>query len=917
MKRMLFLLKSTNLQTPVAAMLKRNVHRAAKKSVNRVWLFSFSLLLFCNTWTPTAAQTSASTIRLHSMPADHHSLPDEGAIILLNSDAFLGEKMQWQIPKGDEFAIHAQTAVCGDFIVDPSEGCDDGNTASGDGCSGTCNVEPGYACPGGNTCFHVIYVKADAVGANNGTSWANAYTDLQTAINASYLGWIWVAKGTYYPTTGTDRSATFSLKNNVAIYGGFNGTETMLSQRNVTANVTILSGDIDKNNTLDNGNSYHVVTGSGTNNTALLDGFTITAGNANGSFPNEDGGGMFNETGSPTVTNCTFFGNNADNVGGGMLNSNNSSPTIIYCTFLGNTADRAGGGMFNTDSSSPTLTNCNFSGNTVVDFGSGGGMFNTDSSSPTLTNCNFSGNTVGDFGSGGGMYNADNSPTLNNCTFSGNSANNGNGGGMYNIRSLPILNNCTFSGNSAESGGGGGMINNEDSSPILTNCTFSGNSAELGGGIVNGFNCSPILTNCIIWNNRENGSTTTTTASIFNSGSNPTISYSLIANSGGSGGSWQSALGTDGGNNKDVDPLFVTPIDFTMTPPPTTAGNLRLLPTSPAINMGNNAAVPADTKDVDDDGNVMEPTPDLDLNDRIVGASVDMGAFEFPCITPAGTISSNVNAICAGESVELTFTATVGAGPFDIVVNGTAYNDVVSGSVFATLTEGTAFTGTSDFTLTAITDNNGCLATGLSQKITVTVNPLPTASISQTNSPICSGQNAEFVLSGTPNAEVTYTINGGGSQTVNLDANGEATVTVNNATANQTLNLVSVKNTSTNCSQNLNGSATVIVNQPATVEAGNAQTICQTKTVNLLTIGASIGGGASAGVWSTSGDGTFTGGTAFGSATAYVPGTNDKKLGAVILTLTTTDAGVCPNVADQVQIKILKVDCGAFPWNGN
>lgn len=110
----------------------------------------------------------------------------------------------------------------------------------------------------------------------------------------------------------------------------------------------------------------------------------------------------------------------------------------------------------------------------------------------------------------------------------------------------------------------------------------------------------------------------------------------------------------------------------------------------------------------------------------------------------------------------------------------------------------------------------------------------------------------------------------------------------------------------------------VNVNQPATAEAGNGQTICLTKTVNLTTIGASIGGGASAGTWSTSGDGTFTGGTAFGAATAYVPGTNDKKLGTVTLTLTTTNAPAgCPNVSDQVVIKILKVDCGAFPWNGN
>ncbi|MBK7871803.1 MAG: hypothetical protein IPJ74_14555 [Saprospiraceae bacterium] len=91
------------------------------------------------------------------------------------------------------------------------------------------------------------------------------------------------------------------------------------------------------------------------------------------------------------------------------------------------------------------------------------------------------------------------------------------------------------------------------------------------------------------------------------------------------------------------------------------------------------------------------------------------------CLTvnaiPAGTISSNFSAICAGESIELTFTATVGVGPFDIVVNGTAYNDVVNGSVFATLSPNS----NTDYTLTQITDNDGCIVANLSQAISITV----------------------------------------------------------------------------------------------------------------------------------------------------------------------------------------------------
>jgi hypothetical protein len=101
------------------------------------------------------------------------------------------------------------------------------------------------------------YVNASAAGGN-GTSWACAFNDLQQALAASDAGdEIWVAKGTYKPTTGTDRTASFAMKNGVAIYGGFNGTETAQNQRNRATNVTILSGDIGTPN--DNSdNSYHV-----------------------------------------------------------------------------------------------------------------------------------------------------------------------------------------------------------------------------------------------------------------------------------------------------------------------------------------------------------------------------------------------------------------------------------------------------------------------------------------------------------------------------------------------------------------------------------------------------------------------------------------------------------------------------------
>jgi hypothetical protein len=139
----------------------------------------------------------------------------------------------------------------------------------------------------------VRYVKADSTStsttANFGASWDTAYPDLQMALAAAQSGdEIWVAAGTYKPTTGTDRTVSFVMVTGVGIYGGFAGTETARSQRDWSAHATILSGDIGTIGTATD-NSYHVVVGA---NGAVLDGFTITGGCANGSGINENGGGM-------------------------------------------------------------------------------------------------------------------------------------------------------------------------------------------------------------------------------------------------------------------------------------------------------------------------------------------------------------------------------------------------------------------------------------------------------------------------------------------------------------------------------------------------------------------------------------------------------------------------------------------------
>ncbi|MFC1976187.1 NPP1 family protein, partial [Chloroflexota bacterium] len=137
----------------------------------------------------------------------------------------------------------------------------------------------------------IRYVDADATGFNNGTSWMNAYTDLQEALTAAQsCDEIWVAAGTYKPTTGTDRGISFQLKSGLALYGGFAGNETSRDQRDWEANPTILSGDIGNSGDIAD-NSYHVVSAVNIAACGILDGFTISGGVADGEFDTMRGGG--------------------------------------------------------------------------------------------------------------------------------------------------------------------------------------------------------------------------------------------------------------------------------------------------------------------------------------------------------------------------------------------------------------------------------------------------------------------------------------------------------------------------------------------------------------------------------------------------------------------------------------------------
>ncbi len=224
------------------------------------------------------------------------------------------------------------------------------------------------------TGYPVVFVNAAATGANNGTSWQDAYTDLQTALSSSVPRDIWVAEGTYRTSQGTtsqDRNISFVLKNGVRLYGGFPASgNPVFADRKPHAHRTILLGRLPNNSP-----AWHVATAPNTNASAVLDGFVITGGRAYGAPGNRDnvGGGIYISAGSPSIANCQFVDNHAL-VGGAMMCENNSSPTFINCTFAGNTATVGGaaGGAGYTSGGNPRFLNCTFAGNSAV---TGGALF--------------------------------------------------------------------------------------------------------------------------------------------------------------------------------------------------------------------------------------------------------------------------------------------------------------------------------------------------------------------------------------------------------------------------------------------------------------------------------------------------------------------------------------------------------------
>lgn len=313
-----------------------------------------------------------------------------------------------------------------------------------------------------------VYIDASRTsGANNGSSWANAYTRFQDGVNAAADGdSVFVAKGTYQPAL----NASFSLKDGVKTFGGFAGTETSLSQRILSAaNASILRGN--GNRVMYNNEVY-----DGT----VLEGFTIS----NGYYTAwaDGGAGICNIYSSPVISYCTFSFNTAENNAGGgsggAIYNYGSSPTISNCVFNNNQSSGAGAAICNFVQSGPQIISCSFYNNYAkTNGGAIASFYGEENDHVDILNSVFSNNTAVGYGSA--VYNNSVAATITNCTFANNTTNKGASGGTVAADTWGLgMNNSIIWGNNS------GIIDVNSSEPYVYSCLIQGGYAA-GEDILN------------------------------------------------------------------------------------------------------------------------------------------------------------------------------------------------------------------------------------------------------------------------------------------------------------------------------------------------------------------------------------------------------------------------------------------------
>ena len=674
----------------------------------------------------------------------------------------------------------------------------------------------------------VIYVRAGATGANTGTSWTDAYTSLQTALSAAVSSdEIWVAAATYKPTPGTDRTLSFAMKNGVGIYGGFAGTESARGQRDPVINVTILSGDIGTLS-IATDNSHHVVTADATvTASGVLDGFTITGGQADGAGPVHDrGAGIYTDGGNPSIARCVLSGNFAGNRGGGVRVASGSA-TLTACVFQSNSASSAGGGLSAGAVVSVSLKDCVFRGNSVGNTTGGGAIEASDNTS--ATNCLVAGNSP----NGIVFFQGNNS--FVNCTVTGNFGY----GAAFFAPGNSIANSIlwgdgvgeVFLGPSADVAitysdvqGGFGGTGNIASNPLFVN--QAGGDLRLGSG-------SPAVdagSNALV-----PGGTATDVAGLPRFFDDP--------------GAPNTGSGTpplvDMGAHERVPLAVSSPASQTVCAG--AAASFSVTATGPApltyrwrkneANLGNGGSVSGATTStltinptaVTDSGNY-----DVVVTDPFSQAVTSTAAALTVNAIPGAPAASNNGPLCAGSTLQLTASTVAGAsyswtGPN--AFSSTLQNPTI-------LSVAAANAGTYSVTIAV----NGCVSPPATTA--VTVKPIPSPPTASNNGPICAGGTLQLTASTIAGASYSWTGPNGFAST-------QQNPTIPSATAAAS-GTYSVTATVNGCTSTPVTTSVTVKPIPSAPAAGNNGPICAGGTLQLT---ASTIAGAS---YSWSGPNGFT-----------------------------------------------------------
>lgn len=557
-----------------------------------------------------------------------------------------------------------------------------------------------------------LYVDAAATGRNDGSSWSDAFVNLQSALAVATSAEIWVAAGTYTPAGSDEQNATFQLQSGVALYGGFAGTETDRAQRDIQAHVTVLSGDINHDDTYgpglnwwqfswngNAGNSYHIVTGSGADETAVLDGFTILAGL--GLDPVLlGGGGLLVDGGSPTLRNCTFQYNALGF--GSAARLQDCGSTFESCVIKDGYACNCGTGGWTSGilclgNSDVTFRDCEFSNHYYVSSqsqGRGAALSLDFGCVGTLLRCRFVGNQTGNFypiGGGtayGAAVYAAGDVVVDQCEFLDNFAHAGAGLTAWGDA---LVSNSLFARNEAVShpngsgfddgnyGAGLLTLGSGTNNVVITGCTFVDNNCDKGAGIAIYGSSTAVIRNCIVYDNF---------ADPPGPGEDPifVLKQNLVGSYDVASSCVEGLLQTEPGEDPpdpanfpgciDTDPLVVDLGLFDYT----------LQPASPCIDAGDNTGAVGNLDLAGAPRFFDDPaTPDTGVGPAPIA---DMGAYEFGATeTPAwinlgsglaGTSGvpalTGSGELIAGNPVTIDLTQAIPRSPAFFVVGGSALN---------------------------------------------------------------------------------------------------------------------------------------------------------------------------------------------------------------------------------------------------